>query len=643
MDEVDEVHPAATRTPTRPGGERIVVALPGGPRGDALLQRAVAARDRCGSAELLCVHVVHGGATATELAEMRQRASSVGTSLHVVVADDVADGVLQFARDVGATRLMLGTARRPACWPARSPSWSALRAADGLDVHLVDVLVDVTAPSVPRATVRHRNGLTRRRRVFGALAAFGLPAVMTIVCVGAGELVGRTSVVLLFVLATVGVALIGGMGAALVSVVVSGILLNYFLTPPFYEFASVEAQQLLGLALMLVVAVLVALVVHDAARRRTQAVRSRAEAALLSDFAATVMTARAPLHLLLEKVREAFGADSVALLQRDGQTWRRLAGAGPEPPDSPHGTEVDVSLNDPVAIDGPVQRDMHLVLTGRFLSAGDRRVLRGVAGQALLAVRAQQMAAEAAAAERRAEMTELRSALLSAVGHDLRTPLTAIKAAVGSLRDPDLHLSPADSAAQLATADECADRLQALVDNLLDSARLATGAVQPQLRGVGYDDVLARALSTIDGRHLVDVQFDDTSPMVLADPGLLERVVANLLANALTHGRASSVRVGVVGRRDRADLIISDRGPGIPADRLESVFAPFQRRGDRDNRSGVGLGLAVARGFTEAMAGTLHAEATPGGGLTTVVSLPTDPAWPLLAPVEPDPTAEPAR
>jgi two-component system sensor histidine kinase KdpD len=569
---------------------------------------------------------------------MRQRALSVGASLHVVVAEDVADGVLQFARDVDATRLMLGMARRPAWWSARSPSWSVLRAADNLDVHLVDV----TERKPSRGTVRHRGGLTRRRRILGGVAAFGLPAVMTVVCVAAGELVGRTSVVLLFVLATVGVALIGGMGAALVSVVVSGVLLNYFLTPPFFEFATVEAQQILGLTLMLVVAVLVALVVHDAARRREQAVRSRAEAALLSEFAATVMTAHAPLHLLLAKVREAFGADSVALLRRDGRTWRRLAGVGPAPPDTPDDSEVDVLLDDPVAVGSSIGSDMHLVLTGRFLSAGDRRVLRGVAGQALLALRAQQMAAEAAAAERRAEMTELRSALLSAVGHDLRTPLTAIKAAVGSLRDPDLHLSAADTAAQLTTAEECADRLQALVDNLLDSARLATGAVQPQLRGVGYDDILARALASVDGRHLVDVQVDDTSPMVLADPGLLERIVANLLANALTHGRASSVRVGVVGRRGRADLIISDRGPGVPAERLESVFAPFQRRGDRDNRSGVGLGLAVARGFTEAMAGTLRAEATPGGGLTMIVSLPTDPAWPLVAPVGQDGAAEPA-
>ena len=507
-------------------------------------------------------------------------------------------------------------------------------AADSLDVHLVDV----TAHTPPHATMRRRNGLTRRRRLLGTLAAFGLPAVMTALCVAAGELVGRTSVVLLFVLATVGVALIGGLGAALVSVVVSGVLLNYFLTPPFYEFASVQAQQILGLVLMLIVAVLVALVVHDAARRRAQAVRARAEAALLSDFAATVMTTHAPLHLLLEKVREAFGADSVALLQRDGQAWRRLAGAGPEPPHSPVGTEVDVALDAPIVHSGDsLGGGVHLVLTGRFLSVGDRRVLRGVGGQALLALRAQRMAAEAAQAERRAEMTELRSALLSAVGHDLRTPLTAIKAAVGSLGDPDLHLSPADSAAQLATAEECVDRLQALVDNLLDSARLATGAVRSQLRAVGYNDILARALSSVDDRHLVDVQVDDTSPPVLADPGLLERVVANLLANALTHGMASSVRVGDAAHSDRTELIISDRGPGVPADRLESMFTPFQRQGDpgqpQRGRARPRSRTRLHRGHGRHPARRGHSRRRADDGPVS----PDDPAWALLTPVEPEP------
>ena len=272
------------------------------------------------------------------------------------------------------------------------------------------------------------------------------------------------------------------------------------------------------------------------------------------------------------------------------------------------------------------------MLSGRLLTAAEQRVLRGVAGQALLALRTQRLAAEADEAKRRAEATELRSALLSAVGHDLRTPLTAIKAAAGSLRDPELQLSPEDAATQLATVEECADRLQALVANLLDSARLATGGVQPQLRAVGYDEILAPALATVDAGHLITVEVDNTTPPVLADPGLLERVVANLAANALTHGRARSVTAQVAVHEDQVELRIIDHGPGLPDQRAESLFVPFQRRGDRDTTTGIGLGLAVARGFTEAMGGTLHAEPTPDGGLTMVITLPTDPTVPAIDP-----------
>jgi two-component system sensor histidine kinase KdpD len=169
---------------------------------------------------------------------------------------------------------------------------------------------------------------------------------------------------------------------------------------------------------------LVALVVHNAARRGQQAVRARAEATLLTDFALTVMTEPDPLQLLLDKVRESFTATSVALLERNGDRWRAVAAAGTAPATTPAGAEADIAVG----------ADLHLVLCGRVLSAAERHVLRGVAGQALLALRAQRLAAEALEARRRAEATELRSALLSAVGHDLRTPLTAIKAAVGSLR-----------------------------------------------------------------------------------------------------------------------------------------------------------------------------------------------------------------
>ncbi len=554
--------------------------------------------------------------------ELRRLTAAAGTSLHTVLGEDVPGTLLQFARDVGGTQLVLGVDPRRARGPFRSGTTrSVLRAAGGLEVHLVPV------PGLDRSrgAGRRRGALSPRRRMLGWVAAVVLPLVATMIGVAAGGLIGPTSAALVFMLAVVGVALIGGLGAAVLSAVGATVLLNYFFTPPVHSFAVVEPQHLLALVLLLLAAVLVALVVDNAARRGQQAVRARAEAALLTDFAITVMTEPDPLRLLLEKVREAFGATSAALLERDHDGWRQVAAAGTNPAVAPDRADVDLAVDD--------HDDLHVVLSGRVLSAAERHVLRGVAGQALLALRAQRLAAEALEARRRAEATELRSALLSAVGHDLRTPLTAIKAAAGSLRDPDLQLSAADAATQLATVEECADRLQALVDNLLDSARLAAGGVEPQLRAVGYDEVLAPALATVDAGHLVAVELDDTTPAVLADPGLLERVVANLISNALTHGRARAViarsrRV----RGDQVQLRIIDHGPGLPDDRVEAMFAPFQRRGDREATSGVGLGLAVARGFTEAMGGTLHAEPTPGGGLTMVLALPVDPTAPTTAP-----------
>ncbi|HEX3588999.1 MAG TPA: ATP-binding protein, partial [Pseudonocardiaceae bacterium] len=305
-----------------------------------------------------------------------------------------------------------------------------------------------------------------------------------------------------------------------------------------------------------------------------------------------------------------------------GNEWQRVACVGPKPCDDPDEADVDV----------PVTPDVHLAIKGKALHATDRQALEAAAGQALLALRQQRMSAQTAAAQRRAETTELRTALLSAVGHDLRTPLTSIKAAVGSLRDPELHLSDQDTTELLATVEESADRLAGLVDNLLDSSRLATGAVEPNIRPVGYDEVVALALSGIDDRRLVEVDVDEHLPTVLADAGLLERVVANVVDNALRHGTSRqaiggttddapvAVRASAYG--GQVELRVVDHGRGLPKGSDTAVFAPFQRLGDRDATTGVGLGLSVAKGFTEAMGGTIRAEDTPGGGLTVVISLP---------------------
>ncbi|MBV8931980.1 MAG: DUF4118 domain-containing protein, partial [Kutzneria sp.] len=393
-----------------------------------------------------------------------------------------------------------------------------------------------------------------------------------------------------------------------------------FFTPPLYSLTVAEGENVVTLVVMVVVAVMVALVVDSAARRAEQAARARTEAALLASYARTVLTSPRPLPRLLEKVRENFGLSSVALLERQHGAWRRVECVGPRPCDEPDEADVDV----------PVTSEVHLALRGKALAAADQRVLEAAAGQALLALRQQRLATQTAEAQRRVEATELRTALLSAVGHDLRTPLTSIKAAVGSLRDAELTLSAEDTAELLATVEESVDRLTGLVDNLLDSSRLATGAVHPVLRQVGYYEVVAKALSGIDGRSAVLVDVDERLPPVLADVGLLERVIANVVDNALRHGcpgsegqrNESVVAVRASAHADHVELRVVDRGRGLPKRAGEAMFAPFQRLGDRDATSGVGLGLSVAKGFTEAMGGTIEAEDTPGGGLTVVISLP---------------------
>ncbi|RFU41040.1 histidine kinase, partial [Actinomadura logoneensis] len=276
-----------------------------------------------------------------------------------------------------------------------------------------------------------------------------------------------------------------------------------------------------------------------------------------------------------------------------------------------------------------------LALSGRVLPASDRRVLTAFASQAGAVLEWRRLAEEAARARRLEEGNEIRTALLAAVSHDLRTPLASIKAGVSSLRATDVEWDPEDEAELLASVEESADRLDGLIANLLDMSRLQTGVVTPLIRPVALDEVLPRALLNVPGER-VRLDVPETLPPVAADPGLLERALANVVENAVRHGTgtvlltAGELRFG--GGPGRVELRVVDRGPGVPDAVKERMFAPFQRLGDAPKGTGVGLGLAVARGFVAAMDGTLTPEDTPGGGLTMVFGLPAAPVGAPAAP-----------
>jgi two-component system sensor histidine kinase KdpD len=223
-----------------------------------------------------------------------------------------------------------------------------------------------------------------------------------------------------------------------------------------------------------------------------------------------------------------------------------------------------------------------------------------------------------------AEGDRVRTALLAAVGHDLRTPLASAKAAVAGLRSPEVEFDPEDRDELLATAEESLDRLAGLVANLLDMSRLQAGALGMTPADVGLEDMVPRALDELGpAGRAVAVQLPDDLPAVRADPGLLDRVLVNLVGNALRYspaGRPPEITGARAG--ERVELRVVDHGPGIPAGQWEQVFRPFQRLGDRNTHDGVGLGLALARGLAEAMGGSLQPAETPGGGLTMILVLP---------------------
>ena len=229
---------------------------------------------------------------------------------------------------------------------------------------------------------------------------------------------------------------------------------------------------------------------------------------------------------------------------------------------------------------------------GRALAAADRRLLDAVAGQALLALRNQQVARRGrrGAAPRRRHRAAHRAAVRGRPrpAH----PADSIKAAAGSLRDPNLRLSDADRGELAATVEESADRLTGVVDNLLDSSRIATGAVDPELQPVGYDEVAPLALRGLDGTDRRPLDLDDRLPEVLADPGLLERVVANLVDNALRHGRGSPVTAARQRPRRPRRAARRRRRPRRPREASPTACSPRSSGSATASRGGLGLGLA---------------------------------------------------
>ncbi|MFK4102519.1 ATP-binding protein [Streptomyces sp. NPDC019531] len=631
--------------------ERIVVGLTGGPEGRTLIRRAARLAEKGAGGEVLAVYIARSdgltSASPKELAVQRTLVEDLGGTFHHVVGDDIPAALLDYARGVNATQIVLGSSRRKSWQYVFGPGVGATVARESgpdLDVHIVTHDEVAKGRGLP---VARGARLGRARILWGWLVGVAGPVLLTILLTTVD--LGLANDMLLFLAVVVAAALLGGLFPALASAAVGSLLLNYFYAPPLHRWAIADPKNIVAIVIFVGVGISVASVVDLAASRTHQAARLRAESEILSFLAGNVLRGETGLEELLERVRETFGMESAALLERAGDvdpwTCAGRAGLG-APVERPEDADVDM----------PVGDHMALALTGRVLPAEDQRVLAAFAAQAAVVLDRRRLQEEADQARTLAEGNRIRTALLAAVSHDLRTPLAGIKAAVSSLRSDDVAWSEEDQAELLEGIEEGADRLDHLVGNLLDMSRLQTGTVTAIIREIDLDEVVPMALGGVpDGS--VELDVPESLPMVAVDPGLLERSVANLVENAVKYSPpGNTVWVSASAIADRVEVRVVDRGPGVPDEAKERIFAPFQRYGDAPRGAGVGLGLAVARGFAEAMNGTLNAEDTPGGGLTMVLTLraahtrvelleePFAEAEPAAEPAaEPEAAAEPER
>ena len=639
--------------------ERVVVSLTGS-RGSSVLIRRAARMAMRTKAELVGVHVrtddsLTGGGTQG-LVQNRALLDDLGGRYVEVVGAEVAPALVQVARAENATQLVMGATQRSRLneFVRGSVINSVIRAASGsLDVHVIATEAELQ-PDSDRGTEtpsdsdgehppekqerrpvgRDRRSLlsplpVRRRLAALVIGLVGFPLLTVILTAGRSGDSLATALSSYLVLVVI-VAVAGGVWPALLAAIAGFLLSNYYFAPPIHTFTIADTRDILALVMFLVTASVVSVLVDLSARRTAAAIEARTDARMLARVAGRMVSPEGnPLPALLEELMVAFRLEAASVLRSDTDRpqagtvpggsehstgpWSSAASAGRQPPTGPDQATLVLPLTD---------REI-LALRGPGLTAEDREILSAFAAQLATVLESDRLHAEAAEADSLARANQLRSALLAAVSHDLRTPLASIKAASSSLLSDQLAFGPEETRILLQTIDDESDRLNSLVENLLDMSRLQTGAMDVLDQSTDVNEVIGAAIDSLGPRGTsVAVEAPGVLPRVHTDPVLLERAVANLVDNALVHAGGSGLRVEAGPVAGRVDIRVIDRGPGIPPAERDRVFQPFQRLGDSDNRVGVGLGLAVARGFVEAIGGELDAEDTPGGGCTMVIRIP---------------------
>ena len=598
--------------------EKIVIAVNDSPEAETIIKRAARIVARSPGAKLYAVHILRNDGIAISsvsvLSRIERLVVSLGGTFHEISSEDIAQSILDFARSVNATQVVLGVTskgRWSRLLQGESIASKVTRLSEEIDVHLV------THERVKgtKFTLKLERSLLGRQRLLQAFAAtlLLLPLTTWLLTLTRSTL-NPFSDGLIFLLVNSLISLIGGFIPATTATIFSVALLNFYFIPPIHTFTIAEHNNLIALLIFLFVAFLIASLVERSSRREREALRASKESSLLSMLANQIIRGESGMAGLLDQTSKALGFTSLRL-EYESNTGKRPAIGDTGVSQDPLTTTFTWRINE----------TLKMVGSGRMLDASDSRILEALASQLDLIWSSEILAAKAEAATEISEADRMRTALLNAVSHDLRGPLASALASVASLRNDQVQWSDEARRELLETASLSLERLKSLIENLLDMSRLQAGSLALHLQDVSIYDVLPTALKSIamqpDAISLIE--GPDVSD-VRTDPGLLERVIANLIDNALSHGKSEKTpQIGISEHDEVVQVRIIDYGKGIHPEMISAAFTPFKRLGDLDNDRGVGLGLALCHGLSQAMGATLRLEETPGGGLTAIIDVPT--------------------
>jgi two-component system sensor histidine kinase KdpD len=642
--------------------ERVLVSVTERPSAPALIRYARRLADRLhASWAAIYVETSHALRLSERerdrVADALRVAERLGGLAVTVPATTVADGIVDYAHANNFTHIVVSTRQRPR-WSELLRSSSAheiIRRAGDISVHVVPesrVSEGSTDPKDGLKTNARRDGPAVTRAYAGSLA-------MVLVALGIGLLLQQflavSNIALVFLTAVLASAVVYGLWPSLFACLVSVLAYNFFFLPPLYTFTIADRENVVALFFFAVVAVIAS---NLTARVRTQAVVARERANTTEDlylFSRKLAVVVALDDLLWATVYQIAHMLKlrVVLLLPEGESVAVRAGYPPEDvlddadlaaakwawdKGAPAGRGAD-TLPGAKRLFLPMRTGRGTIgiigldgdKPGPLLSPDQRRLLDSLVDQAALAIERINLVQDIDRARIAAETERLRSALLTSISHDLRTPLASILGSATTLRSYGRTMDPAAQDELMGTIQEESERLNRFISNLLDMTRLESGAIKPRAEMVDLADVLGSALrraGPVLAKHRVDVALAPNLPMLKLDPVLFEQVLFNLLDNAGKYSPADT-RILVQARResDVVQLEIADEGDGIPPADLERVFDKFYRVQAADRKgAGTGLGLAICRGFVEAMGGTIAAgNRTDGRGALLTIVLPVPP------------------